>query len=39
MEWGAGNVQSLLASVGHPESVWEEAMVKAGFYVFCISAP
>lgn len=29
----AGNIQSLLVSIGHIGSVCEEAVVKAGFYV------
>lgn len=33
MEWRAGNIHSLLVSVGHIGSVCEEAVVKAGFYV------
>lgn len=38
MDWGEGNVQSLLVSVGHSERVWEEAVVQTGCYVSCIPA-
>lgn len=33
MEWGAENVPSLLVLIGYIQNVWEEAVVKAGFYV------